>query len=240
MNRPKLRADARTVLRGKWGWAVSLTLLSGVICGAIAWLLDGASALITSIITVGVDFTLLELVDTGRKESNYFTAMFSAFTKGRLVPVFLTWLFSSIFTTLWTILLIVPGIIKSLAYSQSQYIVKDMVDSGQSVAATEAITKSRQIMDGHKWEYFVLQLSFIGWILLGCIPCGIGLLWVTPYIRTTNAEYYRNLVGDKFKHAEKPTPSQPTQPSQPSQLTQPTEPATSAQPTDTTKTETSN
>ena len=220
MNRPKLRADARTVLRGKWGWAVLLTLLSEVICGAIAWLLAGVSVLITSIITVGVDFTLLELVDTGRKESNYFAAMFSAFTKGRLLPVFLTWLLSSIFTALWAILLIVPGLIKSLAYSQSQYIVKDMVDSGQNVTATEAITKSRELMNGHKWELFVLQLSFIGWALLGCIPVGIGLLWVIPYIRTTNAEYYRHLAGDKFKHAAKP--KQPTQP------------------TDTTKTETSN
>lgn len=199
MNYSKLRAQARQALHGKWTWAVILTLLTCVMCGIIYWLIGDVAILVVSLITTGVLYTLLDLVDTGKNESNYFSAMFSAFTKDRVIPVFLNWLLSTIFISLWTLLLVVPGIIKAIAYSQSQYIVKDMVDSGQDLTATEAISKSRELMQGHKWEYFVLQLTFIGWYLLGIISFGIVLLWVTPYIETTNAEYYRKLAGDKFK-----------------------------------------
>lgn len=199
MDYSKLRAQARQALHGKWTWAVILTLLTGIMCGIIYWLIGDVAILVISLITTGVLYALLDLVDTGKNESNYFSAMFSAFTKDRAIPVFLNWLLSTIFISLWTLLLVVPGIIKAIAYSQSQYIVKDMVDSGQDLTATEAISKSRELMQGHKWEYFVLQLTFIGWYLLGIISFGIGMLWVTPYVETTNAEYYRKLAGDKFK-----------------------------------------
>ena len=112
---------------------------------------------------------------------------------------FTTWLLSYVFIALWSLLLIVPGIIKSLSYSQAEFIVKDMTDAGQEVAATEAINKSRELMNGHKWEYFLLELSFIGWDLLGGLSLGIGFLWILPYIKATEAEYYRKLTGDQLK-----------------------------------------
>lgn len=74
-----------------------------------------------------------------------------------------------------------------------------MTDAGQEVAATEAINKSRELMNGHKWEYFLLELSFIGWDLLGGLSLGIGFLWILPYIKATEAEYYRKLTGDQLK-----------------------------------------
>ena len=138
----------------------------------------------------------MQLVD-GNKITNYFTALFSGFTSNRLIPIFLTWLLSTIFFCLWTILLIVPGIIKGLAYSQAYYIVKDQVDNGEELTPTQAITESRQLMDGHKWEFFLLQLSFIGWAILATIPFGLGFLWLIPYIHATNANYYRKLSANQ-------------------------------------------
>lgn len=102
----------------------------------------------------------------------------------------------NVFTFLWTILLIIPGIIKSIAYSQSYFVYKDLNDRGlaDNWSLTDYITKSRQLMVGNKWRYFVLQLSFIGWWLLGIITIGIGLLWIFPYYKLTMANFYRDLV----------------------------------------------
>ncbi|MCI1290342.1 MAG: DUF975 family protein [Lactobacillus sp.] len=91
-----------------------------------------------------------------------------------------------------------PGIIKAYSYSQTAYIMKDMFAAGHKMTATEAITASRQVMDGHKAELFLLDLSFLGWYLLGVVTWGIALLLVVPYYRVTRANYYRQLVGNKF------------------------------------------
>ena len=80
----------------------------------------------------------------------------------------------SIFVILWTLLLIIPGIIKSLSYSQTFYVLKDHPE----YSMTEAITESRKIMQGYKWKYFLLNLSFIGWGILSLFTLGIGLLWL--------------------------------------------------------------
>lgn len=85
-----------------------------------------------------------------------------------------------------------------MSYSQAFYIAKDIVDSGYEVKGTQAINASKELMKGHKMEYFVLQLSFLGWILLGFVTLGIGFLWIAPYIQMTNALFYRKLAGDKF------------------------------------------
>lgn len=198
MNRTELKQTAKDWLRNNWTWAVLLTLLTEVIVNLVTAFTWGIGGLITGVVWASFAFTFLDLID-GHKEDNYFTAMFSAFTNAKFWPVFLTWLLQSIFTALWSLLFVIPGIIKGLAYSQSYFIAKDILDSGQHLEPTEAITKSRQLMDGHKWEFFVLQLSFLGWAILACCTFGIGFLWLIPYMKATNAAYYRQLAGNSFK-----------------------------------------
>lgn len=94
-----------------------------------------------------------------------------------------------IFVFLWFLLLIIPGIIKSLSYSQVFYLLKDHPE----FSITEAITESKKIMKGYKWKYFLLHLSFIGWGFLSIVTLGIGLLWLIPYISTSQATFYNNL-----------------------------------------------
>lgn len=202
MNLSELRADARKSLAGNWNWAALLTFLAVIISCAVSLLQDDLGNILFALLSISLAYTFLDLADDGTKENNYFTAMFSAFTRDRILPVFINWLLSTIFICLWSLLLIVPGIIKTLAYSQSKFIVKDMVDSVQEVDATEAISKSRQLMNGHKGEYFLLQLTFIGWAMLGCLSLGIGFLWISPYIKVTNAKYYRKLAGDQFLNSK--------------------------------------
>ena len=100
-----------------------------------------------------------------------------------------TMLLQSIYTFLWTLLLIIPGIIKYYSYALTPYILND--DSALSFNG--AIDKSMAMMRGHKMDLFILDLSFIGWYILGCVTCDIGFLWIIPYWQTTRAHFYLDL-----------------------------------------------
>lgn len=95
-----------------------------------------------------------------------------------------------IFLFLWSLLFVIPGIIKSFSYAMVPYILAD----DPSLSAREAITLSRKMMNGNKWKLFVLDLSFIGWIILSVFTLGIlGIFYVNPYIYSTYAEFYNTL-----------------------------------------------
>ncbi len=94
-----------------------------------------------------------------------------------------------IFTFLWSLLLVIPGIIKAYSYALTPYILVDDPD----ISVREAIRKSQRLMEGQKFNLFYLQLSFIGWFLLACLTCGIGFLWLIPYYQSTVAVFYNNL-----------------------------------------------
>lgn len=152
--------------------------------------------LITGLILWGVAYTILDFIETGKMEA-WYTGIFSAYSNGRFKNSLFTLFMVNIFTALWTILLIIPGIIKGYSYAMTPYILKDKFAAGQAdIGATEAITESRHLMDGHKMDLFVLDLSFIGWGLLGIITFGIGFIWIVPYYRQTKANFYRSLVAN--------------------------------------------
>ena len=90
---------------------------------------------------------------------------------------------------LWTFCLIVPGIMKSFSYAMVPYIMAEHPEYN----ATTCIAESERIMYGHRMELFTLYLSFIGWFLLAIITCGIGLLWLMPYMETAQAAFYADI-----------------------------------------------
>lgn len=92
-----------------------------------------------------------------------------------------------LYIALWSLLLIVPGIVKTYEYRMIPYILAENPD----MDAKEVFAISKKMMDGNKWAAFVLDLSFLGWALLGAVTCGIvAIFWVNPYIQMTNAELY--------------------------------------------------
>ena len=97
--------------------------------------------------------------------------------------IILLYLLVNLYLFLWTLLFIIPGIIKSFSYAMTYFIINDHPE----YSLNQAITESRRMMDGHKMEYFILCLSFIGWFILSCITLGIGFLWLIPYFYTTSA-----------------------------------------------------
>lgn len=91
-----------------------------------------------------------------------------------------------IFTFLWMLLFIIPGIIAAYRYSMAFYIMQE--DS--SVGIFEAINRSKELMVGNKWRLFCLQISFIGWAILSVLTFGIGFLWLFPYVNAATAAFY--------------------------------------------------
>lgn len=220
VTRKELKDNAKQSLRGNWGWAIIVFLITaiifGIFTGAGHWLdetyinYDGTNIFyqfaspigsillwIGSFIGLSRNIAFLELRDDQKEEKPYMAA-FSVFTENRFGPELINFVLVSIFTFLWTWLLIIPGIIKAYSYSMTPYIVKDMVASDKQVGATDGINASKELMKGHKMALFIFDLSFLGWNILAAITCGIGYLWVTPYYQTAKANFYRRIAGDKF------------------------------------------
>ena len=101
-------------------------------------------------------------------------------------------LLMGIYVFLWTLLLIVPGVIKALAYSLVPYILVERPE----LSASEAIDLSEKMMKGHKTEFFFLTLSFLGWMILSCLTLGIGFFWLLPYMYTTYAAFYEDVKAE--------------------------------------------
>ena len=95
-----------------------------------------------------------------------------------------------IYTFLWTLLFIVPGIVKSYSYAMAPY----LLTAYPGTDANDAITRSRELMRGNKWRLFCLDLSFIGWFFLCILSLGIGFLWLNPYIQAAHASFYLEIA----------------------------------------------
>lgn len=112
---------------------------------------------------------------------------------------FLLNLLMGIFVLLWSLLLIIPGIIASLSYAMAYYILID----NPHLSSLEAIASSKEMMDGQKGKLFSLYLSFAGWFILCLLTLGIGFIWLEPYMQTSIAAFYEDLKGasnDNLEH----------------------------------------
>lgn len=115
-----------------------------------------------------------------------------AFNSNYYKNIFLTMLLRSIYVILWTLLLIIPGIIKFYAYRMVPYILAENPEIGHK----KALELSKKMTKGEKWNIFVLDLSFLGWFILGALLFGVGIFFVQPYYDATNAELYLKLKGE--------------------------------------------
>ena len=142
-----------------------------------------------NVLTVGFYVAFLMLLRTGdnRLTANMFKVSFRNYWH-KLWGMLLM----HIFIILWSLLLVIPGIIKMFSYAMTPYILEENPELG----ANEAIDRSRAMMKGHKFDLFYLYLSFIGWFILCCLTLGIGFLWLTPYMETATAAFYEDVKAD--------------------------------------------
>lgn len=101
-------------------------------------------------------------------------------------------LWMTILTVLWGFLFIIPGIIKSLSYAMTPFILEE----NPELTASEAIHRSRMMMHGHKFDLFWLYLGFIGWIILSLLTLGIGFIWLYPYFQASVAGFYEEVKAE--------------------------------------------
>jgi len=137
-----------------------------------------------SIVAIGYAAFNLDLVDgrRGRIET-----LFAYFSHGKTAVA--ARLLQSIYILLWTFLLIIPGIVAMYSYAMTDYILAEYPE----LSADEAITRSKQMMQGNRFRLFCLQLSFIGWDILCAFTFDIGDLWLRPYKRAATAAFYREI-----------------------------------------------
>lgn len=163
--------------------AIGALVLSGVvIISAIIGLI--LNIFVTSPLTVGLCNYFIK--NTNSKPA--FKDVFSGFKVkyGRNIG---TLLLVGIKIVLWTILFIIPGIIKTYEYAMVPYILAD----DENISGKEAFKKSKEMMMGNKWRLFKLEFSFIGWFVLCVLTCGIGTFFLLPYVNAASAEFYAEI-----------------------------------------------
>ena len=150
-----------------------------------------ATVLVAGPLAVGLAHYFLRVTDRNDPQIADLFAEFKNFGNTVVLNLLI-----GIFTFLWGLLFLIPGIVKGISYSMAPYIMAEHPE----IKPLDAIKLSKQMMEGHKGEYFVLQLSFIGWFLLGILTCGIGLIFLSPYMSTANTEFFNEVSG---KNVEK-------------------------------------
>lgn len=192
MTAKETRKKAWAALNNQWGNALLCFLLYAILIGAATFTIIGA-LLCGGPLTFGFQSFGLDVAD-GKKPS--VTTIFDGFN--RLTQSILLFIGNTIYTALWSLLFVIPGIIKMLSYSMSYYILKENPD----MTSAEARRKSMEIMRGNKGRLFCLAFSFIGWILLSAFTFGILMLWVAPYMQVAVAEFYRGICPKKETAAD--------------------------------------
>lgn len=215
------RRIAREALDGKWALAVGTGLVAAILGGQsrisapdFQWqntsndlyATDLGASLLPFIIgftSVFIIWVLIALIFGGavelgycrfnlnliRNENPQFNDLFSKFSI--FWKAFGLRIVTSIFILFWTLLFIIPGIIAAYRYSMAYYIMAE----DPSIGIMEAIERSKQMMLGNKWRLFCLDFSFIGWAILCIFTCGIGYLWLLPYMYAATTVFYLELSG---------------------------------------------
>lgn len=155
-------------------------------------------------ITISISFTFLDVIRRRNEQSMEIKDAFRIFNGNDFIPILLINLLMYVFKILWSFALVIPAFVKHYSYSQSNFIYKDMSmnQDVKNMGATSFITESRNLMRGHKGRLFWIDLSFIGWYLLGMITGGIAMLWINPYKNATKAAFYNDLAKDQFFSAK--------------------------------------
>ena len=201
IDRSELKSKAKEQLKGRWGLAIFTVFVSNVLVNSsnvidmlneefnisqnlvLSFNLFGL--LFSGVLFIGLCKFLLNF--TTNKEEPKFSDLFSQFKiYFKSLGLYILILLASVVGLL---LLLIPGIIVALMFSQAYYILAENPNKG----IIECLKESIELMKGHKWEFFVLELSFIGWWLLAILTLGIGTLWVSPYQKVTETNFYLKL-----------------------------------------------
>ena len=174
----------------KWMWALLMLLIvSGIVSAA-----SGATCGIAALVVAGpLEYGCIRVyLRVVRKQDEHaeIKYLFDGF-KGKIGQTFVVELLEYIYIFLWSLLLLIPGIIKSYSYAATMYLVHE-----KDLKGNEAITASRRLMKGRKWKLFCLDLSFIGWYIVGLLCLGVGTLWVQTYHTMAKTLFFEDALNE--------------------------------------------
>lgn len=205
--------EALSALRGNWAPALVATILllvlslciSGTSAALSSYSLQMSAALTFGFglleilvlwpLAVGFNNAFRLLLETG--DNRLAGNMFSLGFGNMLHNIWGTFLMG-LFIVLWSLLFLIPGIIKSFSYAMTPFILVEHPE----LSANKAIDESRRLMKGRKFDLFYLYLSFIGWFILSILSLGIGFLWLIPYMQTSLAAFYADVKEEKAENKE--------------------------------------
>ena len=203
MDRVSMKEHAKEQIEGKIFMLFAITLIMSAATSAIGMILGPVAPLMSLVIGGPLTFAMsyIYLGVTAKSRMPQIEDCIVGFKGENFTRTFVGYLRYSVFTFLWSLLFVIPGIIKAISYSQMFYLMVEDED----LDPADAQRQSMALMDGHKGEFFILGLSFIPWILLGAITFGIAFIWIAPYMSTTFAEFHVRLMkqaGTKKKIAK--------------------------------------
>ena len=197
MSNSELKLDAKAKLEGKRGNAALVTFIFMIVTGTITTslgrldpqsaqytLISICGSLIEIFLTLGLTSYYLKISRNEDAEVGELFSKGNIFLKGVVISFLV-----ALVVGLGCILLIVPGIILAFCYSMTTYILID----NPEVGITDAMKQSREMMNGHKMDFFMLGLSFVGWYILSFLTCGILFLYVMPYIYVATSNFYNQI-----------------------------------------------
>ena len=201
LDRSALKARARAQLGGgifqsPWINALLVVLVAGLVMSVASFV----AILVVGPISYGLAKIFLRVA---RGQGTFDVgAIFDGF-KDDFAGTLLVGLMQGIFVFLWSLLFVIPGIIKSYAYSFAFYVKVDHPEYDWK----QCLDESERLTAGHKGDLFILDLSFIGWLIVGSLACGVGSLWVAPYMEMTRTNYYLDLAYGAPQTAPEYTPA---------------------------------
>ena len=163
---------------------IDLSNLDSVNVPTSAYMTSYGVSIIMAILYAGYLKYVLNFVRTGKFNTNSIIDT----VKSKWLNILIASVLSSFIASICFLLFVIPGIVMSLAFTLVIYLVVET-----DIAGNDSLKKSRELMNGYKWDYFVFILSFIGWFLLIPFTLGIILIWLVPYFRVANAIYYDEL-----------------------------------------------
>ena len=192
----QLRAEARQALQGKWPMSAVAALIYSIVAGGLSAIpfIGGLCSLFIGLpVAYGIAIVMFGVF---KGKDVDFGVLFEGFQD--YSRIFVTKLLQGIYTALWSLLLVVPGVIKYYSYAMTDYILKEEPEMKNNAA----IEKSMAMMENNKMKLFLLDLSFIGWALLAIVTFGIGFLFLQPYIQVSRAAFYEDLKAQQGGNIE--------------------------------------
>ena len=182
----ELMRRARESLSGKWGVCIGASFIFQAIMSVVQFipgLGNFAGLIISGPFALGMAILFLSVA---RKNQTTIGQIFEGFNN--FVTALVANLLMALFIILWSLLLVIPGIIATYSYAMTFFIIAD----NPGIKASEAIKRSKAMMMGRKWKLFCLLFRFFGWALLCILTCGIGFFWLVPYMQTSIAHFYED------------------------------------------------